>query len=112
MKSVIIYELAIIPTGALNTIRQKETMFSYFSNLKKTIESVTAALALHGWPDRINYSSVYRSLQSKGKYVREFDISGNKYFKIVITAKVMNPALSTLGIEEMPHIKPDKRERN
>ncbi len=100
-----IYELAIIPTGTLNTIRQKEPHLAYFSNLKKTVECITTVLALHGWPATINYTAVYRSLKERGKYARDFNLEGSKVFKVVVTAKVLNPVLTTLDIEEMPYNK-------
>lgn len=105
MKQQTIYELAIIPTGSLNSIRSKEPHFVFFSNLKKTLENLAAALALNGWPQKINYSAVYRSLKDRGKYFIEFDVAGNKVFRVVITPKILNPVLPTLGIEEMPLVK-------
>ena len=102
MKQSRIYELAIVSTGTLNTIRQREPHYSYFSNLKKTVECLISVLAINGWPVAINYSAVYRSLQSRGKYIRDFDVSGNKVFKVIISSKVLNPVLTTLDMEEMP----------
>ncbi len=103
MQTKVIYELAIMPIGSLNTIRKKEPYVCYFSNLKKTIDCVTGVLAINGWPVTINYSAAYRSLQTKGKYIKDFEVGGNKVFKVVITTKVLNPALTTLEIEEMPY---------
>ncbi len=105
MKTRTLYELAIIPTGTLNTIRQKEPHYTYFSNLTKTISCITSVLALNGWPVVINYSAVYRSLQIRSKYYRDFYVGGNKVFRVQITGKVLNPALTTLDIEEMPFTK-------
>lgn len=102
MKRTCIYELAVVATGTLNTIRQRETHCSYFSNLKKTVECLISVLAINGWPVTINYSAVYRSLQSRGKYTRDFDVGGNKVFKVIISSKVLNPVLTTLDVEEMP----------
>jgi hypothetical protein len=103
MKTKYVYELAVIPIGSLNTIRKKETHYAYFSNLRRTIECITAVLALNGWPIRVTYSSVYRSLQLREKYTRDFEIGGNKVFRVQISTKELNPALTTLGIEEMPY---------
>ncbi len=102
LKQQTIYEVAVIPIGSLNTIRQKETVYTYFSNLKKCIESILTTLALNGWENKINYSAVYRSMKEKGKYNFEFTIAGNKIFKLVISPRVINPALSMLGVEEKP----------
>jgi hypothetical protein len=105
MKTRYIYELSVIPIGSLNTIRKKEPHYAYFSNLKKTLECLTSVLAMNGWPVTINYSSVYRSLQNRGKFSKDFEIGGNKVFKVLIFPKELNPALTTLGIEEMPYTK-------
>lgn len=103
MKARHIYELAIIPIGSLNTIRKKEPHRAYFSNLKKTLECLSNVLAINGWPVTVTYSSVYRSLTVKERFSRDFDVSGNKVFRVVITPKTLNPALTTLDIEEMPY---------
>ena len=100
-----IYELSVIPTGSLNAIRRKEPHFAYFSNLTKTVECLVGVLAMNGWPVTINYTAVYRSLRTKGKYSREFSVEGNKVFRVLISPKVLNPALTTLDIEEMPYQK-------
>jgi hypothetical protein len=102
MKQQKIYEVAVIAIGSLNTIRQKAPTVTYFSNLKKCVEQVSAALALNGWTDRLNYSGVYRSLQNKEKFHVEYGVLGNKIFRITITIRIINPSLSLLGIEEKP----------
>jgi hypothetical protein len=102
MKQHTIYEVAVISIGSLNTIRQKETVFNYFSNLSKCLDQLKAALAINGWDSKVNYTAVYRSLKEKGKFVAEFSLAGNKIFKVVITSRMINPALTTLGIEEKP----------
>ena len=102
MKQQTIYEVATIPIGSLNTIRKKETEFSYFSNLSKCLDQLSTALAINGWETKINYTAVYRSLKEKDKFVSEFSLAGNKIFKIVITPRLINPALTMLGIEEKP----------
>ena len=102
MKQQTIYEVAVIPIGSLNTIRPKETVFTYFSNLKKCIESVLATLALNNWENKINYTAVYRSIKEKGKFIAEFNLAGNKIFKITISTQTINPSLSMLGVEEKP----------
>ncbi len=99
-----IYEVRVTYIGSLSNLREREPFVTYFSNLKKTIENISAQLALNGWPLKINYSAVYRSLQSKGKYICDFDIAGHKVFRISIMPKILNPTLTTLGIDEMPII--------
>ena len=102
MKQQTIYEVAVIPIGSLNTIRQKETIFNYFSNLSKCLDQLKSALAINGWDSKINYTAVYRSMKEKGKFVAEFSLAGNKIFKVTIMARTINPALTMLGIEEKP----------
>ncbi len=102
MPQQIIYEVRVLYIGTLATLRQREPFVSYFSNLKKTIENLTAQLALNGWPLKVNYSAVYRSLKAKAKYTCDFDVAGHKVFKITITPKILNPTLTTMGIDEMP----------
>ncbi len=102
MKQQTIYEVSITPIGSLNTIRTKEITYSFFSNLKKCIETVTISLALNGWENKINYTAVYRALAVKGKYNEEFIFERNKVFKLTILPRIINPSLSMLGIEEKP----------
>jgi hypothetical protein len=102
MKQQTIYEVAVIAIGTLNTLRQKETEFTYFSNLSKCIDQLSTALAINGWDTKLNYTAVYRSLKEKNKFVSEFSLAGNKIFKIVITPRTINPPLTMLGIEEKP----------
>lgn len=102
MKQQTIYEVAIIPIGSLNTIREKETTLTYFSNLSKCFEQITAALVLNGWEFKMNYTAVYRSMKEKGKFLEEFRVANNKVFRLVVTARTINPALNMLGIEEKP----------
>jgi hypothetical protein len=102
MKQQTIYEVAMIPIGSLNTIRQKDTVFSYFSNLKKCVESVMSTLALNGWENKLNYTLIYRTIKVKGKFLVEFSFASNKIFKLQISVRTINPSLSMLGIEEKP----------
>ncbi len=102
MKPKHIYELSVVPIGSLNTIRKKDTHFAYFSNLNKTVDCLTGVLAINGWPVNVNYTAVYRALLDRGKYIREFDVAGNKVFKVTIAKKILNPPLTLLDIEEMP----------
>lgn len=102
MKQQTIYEVSVISIGSLNTIRQKETVYSYFSNLSKCLDLLKTSLAINGWDSKINYTAVYRSIKEKEKFVAEFSLAGNKIFKVMIIARTINPALTMLGIEEKP----------
>lgn len=100
-----IYEVRITYIGSLTGLREREPFVCYFSNLKKTVENLTAQLALNGWPLKINYTAVYRGLKMKNKYHCDFEVAGYKVFRISITPCVLNPVLTTLGIDEMPAYK-------
>jgi hypothetical protein len=102
MQQQIIYEVRVSYIGSLNELRKREPFVVYFSNLKKTMENITGQLALNGWPVKINYSAVYRGLQIRDVFHQDFDVAGNKVFRITITKKTLNPILNTLGIDEMP----------
>ena len=100
-----IYEVRITYIGSLTGLREREPFVCYFSNLKKTVENLTAQLDLNGWPLKINYTAVYRGLKMKNKYHCDFEVAGYKVFRISITPCVLNPVLTTLGIDEMPAYK-------
>jgi hypothetical protein len=102
MNQQTIYEVTIRYIGSLSELRAREPFVVYFSNLKKTVDNVAAQLALNGWPAHVNYSAVYRSLQTRNKYWCDFEVAGHKVFRVLITPKLLNPRLSTLGIDEMP----------
>jgi hypothetical protein len=103
MKQQLIYEVSLITTGSLNELRNRPPTVVYFSNLKKTLELVAAELILNGWPVPFNYSAVYRSLKIRNKYHCDFDVVGNRVFRLSICTKTLNPVLPLLGIEEKPH---------
>jgi hypothetical protein len=105
MQQQIIYEVKVSYIGSLSTIRVREPFVVYFSNLKKTIENISGQLALNGWPIKINYSAVYRSLKIKDVFHTDFDVAGQKVFRITISKKTLNPVLNTLGIDEKPVLK-------
>jgi hypothetical protein len=105
MQQQIIYEVRVSYIGSLNEIRKREPLVVYFSNLKKTMENIAGQLALNGWPIKINYSAVYRGLQIRDVFHADFDVAGNKVFRITISKKILNPVLNTLGIDEMPVLK-------
>ncbi|WP_234735094.1 hypothetical protein [Tellurirhabdus bombi] len=100
--SQVIYEVTIQYIGSLNTIRQREPFTVYFSNLKKAVESIVNHLALNGWPIKVNYTAVYRSLKQRGNYYCDFDVAGARVFRIRIIPQILNPVLTTMGIDEKP----------
>ena len=101
--SQIIYEVTVQYIGSLSTIRQREPFIVYFSNLKKAIETIVSHLAMNGWPIKVNYSAVYRSIKQRGTYHCDFDVAGAKVFRVRITPRTLNPVLTTLGIDEKPN---------
>jgi hypothetical protein len=100
-----IYEVVIqsIPVKGLDWKMNPD--ITYFSNLKKTIEMLQVALVTQGWPVTVSYSSAYRGLVNGGFYKKVFEVEGVKYFRITITRKILNPRLTTLGIDKMPTLK-------
>ncbi len=102
MKQQCIYEIVCSQSAILKNIINKEPVYSYFSNLKKCIETLNNTLALQGWPIQINYTAVYRAMQAKGLYHSEYKLQGQRMFKISIVKKTINPSISLLGIEPNP----------
>jgi len=99
-----IYEVVIqsIPVKGLDWQMNPEV--TYFSNLKKTIEMIQVALVTQDWPVTVSYSSAYRGLMLAGFYKKVFEFEGVKYFRVTITRKILNPRLTTLGIDKMPRL--------
>lgn len=98
-----IYKVEVSYTQQFVGIKQSEPIISYFSNLKKTIENIQNSLALNGWDtQRVNYTAVYRALNEKNKFICEFEVNRVKYFKLIITKKILNPNLTMLGIDPKP----------
>ena len=98
----IIYEVTIQHVGSLNAIRQRESTVTFFSNLRKAVDAITAELALNNWPQRINYTAVYRGVKQRGFYSCDFDVAGTRVFRVKVVPQVLNPALPRLGIDENP----------
>ena len=80
----------------------------YFSNLKKTVEFVQAALVLHGWEAGINYTAVYRGLKLRDRFAKEFTAEGVLFFRLVISRKTLNPVLPALDLPDFPKIRRKK----
>lgn len=102
MRQQLIYEVNLVSTGSINELRKRMPSAVFFSNLKKTIESVSDELRLNGWDVSFNYTSVYRSIKSRGKFFVDYEIAGNRVFRIVIQTRYLNPVLPQLGVEEKP----------
>ena len=98
----IIYEVSMQHIGSLNTLRQREPAIIYFSNMRKAVDAITAELALNNWPQKVNYTAVYRGVKQRGFYSRDFDVAGTRVFRIKVVPQVLNPALPRLGIDENP----------
>ncbi|TDB63777.1 hypothetical protein [Arundinibacter roseus] len=98
----LIYEVRIRPLVQANPFEMPEETITYFSNLKKAIETIHTALGAQRWPSTINYSGVYRNLKSRGKFRHVFVVEGVRYFELNICTRLLNPHLTTLGIDEMP----------
>lgn len=98
----IIYEVTVSHVGTLNSIRQRESAVIYFSNLRKAVDAITAELALTNWPPKVNYTAVYRGIKQRDFYSCDFDVAGTRVFRIKIIARVLNPALPRLGIDDNP----------
>ncbi len=97
-----IYEVRVESLLRIDPVKHIEPSVSYFSNLKKTIETVQAVLATQGWSIPFNYTSVYRELKLRERYTYTFKAEGVRYFHLSITSRILNPHLTTLGIDEMP----------
>lgn len=97
-----IYEVCIVPLVKANPFEIPGESRTYFSNLKKAIDTLHTALGAQGWPSTISYSSVYRDMKSREFFTHSFVVEGVRYFELRITRRIINPHLTTLGIDEMP----------
>ncbi|ODS74514.1 MAG: hypothetical protein ABS46_19615 [Cytophagaceae bacterium SCN 52-12] len=105
MRQQAIYEVKVEPFLQVEPGREAAAEITYFSNLKKAVDTIRVVLEANGWPVPVNYSAVYRQLPEKGFYTQVFVAENVRYFRLTISRRVMNPALSSLGIEEMPRRK-------
>lgn len=101
-QSQTIYEVTTQSIGSLNAIRQREPFIVYFSNLTKAVDNLKSQLALNGWPPKVNYTAVYRSLKQRGWYQCDFDVAGTRVLRVRIVSRTLNPVLTTMGIDEKP----------
>lgn len=98
----VIYEITIHYVGSLNALRQREPSVTFFSNLRKAVDAITAELAFNNWPPKVNYMAVYRGVKQRGFYSCDFDVAGARVFRVKIVPRALNPALPRLGIDESP----------
>ena len=98
----VIYEVSIQSVGSLTTLRHREPTITFFSNLRKAVDAITAELALNNWPPIVNYTAVYRGVKQRGHYGCDFDVAGTRVFRIKVVPRLLNPALPRLGIDENP----------
>lgn len=97
-----LYEVTISYTGSLNTVRQREPVITFFTNLRKAVDAVVGELAINNWPIKVNYTAVYRGIRERGFYACDYDLKGLRVFRIRIMPRVLNPVLPRLGIDENP----------
>lgn len=97
-----IYELQIqsVPVKDIDIPTMTES--SYFSNLTKAIETINSMLMVNDWEELVSYSSAYRDINAVGFYRKLYEIERVKYFRVVITRKILNPRLTSLGIPKKP----------
>ncbi|QJD77827.1 hypothetical protein [Spirosoma rhododendri] len=98
----VLYEVSVSYTGSLNTVRQREPVVTFFSNLRKAVDAVVGELAINNWPVKVNYTAVYRGIRERGFYACDYDLRGLRVFRIRIVPRVLNPVLPRLGIDENP----------
>ncbi len=97
-----LYEVTVSYTGSLNTVRQREPVITFFTNLRKAVDAVVGELAINNWPINVNYTAVYRGIRERGFYACDYDLKGLRVFRIRIMPRVLNPVLPRLGIDENP----------
>ena len=97
-----IYEVVIKPLVQANPFGSSQESVTYFSNLNKAVDTLHTALGAQGWPSSVSYSSIYRRLKENGRFSHVFMVEGVRYFQLQITTRLLNPHLTTLGIDEMP----------
>ncbi|GAB3987026.1 hypothetical protein GCM10028807_05730 [Spirosoma daeguense] len=100
--SRVIYEVTIHYVGSLTTLRQRDPTITFFSNLRKAVDAVTAELALNNWPPKVNYTAVYRGVKQRQFYSCDFDVAGTRVFRVKVVPRLLNPPLPRLGIDENP----------
>ncbi|RYF46020.1 MAG: hypothetical protein EOO39_50350 [Cytophagaceae bacterium] len=98
----VLYEVSVSYTGSLNTVRQREPVITFFTNLRKTVDAVMGELSINNWPVKVNYTAVYRGIRERGFYACDYDLRGMRVFRIRIVPRVLNPVLPQLGIDENP----------
>jgi hypothetical protein len=105
MKQQYIYEVSIAPAPIFRPVVSQQPVLSYYSNLQKGCAALFIALEANAWKNQISYSTIYRNIMLKGRYQHTFELSGQRYFQVIIIRKVINPVLNNFGLEGNPQFK-------
>lgn len=102
-KSRYIYILSLSYENSKLWIRKSEPVKTYFSNLRLLHSALEEALRTNGWENQlISYSSIYRSLQNRAKFVRTLTVLQVAYYKIDIEKVPLNSTKDSIGLEQKP----------
>lgn len=102
-KSKYIYILSLSYENSKLWIRKSEPIKTYFSNLRLLHFALEEAMKATSWGDQsISYSSIYRTLRTRNKFVKTLTVLKVPYFKIEIEKAVLNDTNSLLGLESKP----------
>lgn len=102
-KSRFIYILSLSYENSRLWIRKSEPIKSYFSNLRLLHLALEESLKINGWENQlISYSSIYRGLQSRTKFVKSLTVLKVPYYKIEIEKVYLNDSNNSIGIEPKP----------
>jgi|AntAceMinimDraft_5_1070358.scaffolds.fasta_scaffold381504_1 hypothetical protein len=88
--------------GESKSFHNPEEIAYLLYEFKKTIDTIQMALGSQGWPIEISYSSAYRNIKERGYYTHTFVVEGVRYFELRITTQIINPHLTSLGIDDLP----------
>lgn len=105
MRQQAIYEVKVESFLQVDPNKKLAAELTYFSNLKKAVDTIRMVLEANGWPVTVNYTAVYRQLPEKGFFTTVFVVENVRYFRLTIVRRLINPTLTSLGIEEMPRRK-------
>lgn len=103
MRSSTIYQITVRYVESVRTITASEPHVTYYSNLKRTVEALQTTLVTQGWiDDQLSYSSVYRALNERGKFMMKLRLEGIGFMQLVVEKATLNPGFTTLGIDRKP----------
>lgn len=102
-KSRYIYILSLSFENSKLWIRRSEPIKTYFSNLRLLHSALESSLKTNGWEDQpISYSSIYRALQTRNKFVKTLTVLQVAYYKMEIEKVILNDTTAAIGIEKKP----------